>query len=245
MAAIPLLIEQTSPKSWIIEELPDGSSAVLDRATNTVYALDSSAAAALDACQKPVTVSVLTAAMRRRLGKPVTEEIALEAVAELKRTGLVTLSAEIPELENASRRTLLKAAGIAVPVILSLTAADQRAFAAGAGSGTTTTTTTAPASLASISPTSVSCDSEFPATITGLNTHFTNSSVVTFDSLLITAQPGTTSATSATSLNVTMDVGIPGEAGVPNVPNGTQIGVTVTTGSEVVTGTGFVTYTGC
>lgn len=137
-----LFVQQASAKGYILEVLPDGSRAMFDKVTNTVYALDASAAAAFEACQEPVTLSELMEAMRRSLGKAVTEEVAWEAVAELKRSGLVNSSGPTEELRSASRRALLKAAGVAVPVVLSLTAAEQRVFALGAGSGTTTTTAT-------------------------------------------------------------------------------------------------------
>ncbi len=108
------LFQQTSAKGFIVEKLPDGSTAIFDKVTNTVHALDASTAAAFEACHEPVTLSALTAAIEQRLGRPIREETALEAVAELERAGLVTASGATEELRNASRRQLLKAAGVAL-----------------------------------------------------------------------------------------------------------------------------------
>ena len=157
--------------------------------------------------------------------------------AELERAGLVTSSGATQELRNASRRQLLKAAGAALPVVLSLTAAEQRVFAQGAGSGSPV------ALIASISQTSVACDDSYDAvTITGQNTHFSNSSVVSFSPPIIMVS--SVNVTSATSLTVNFYVGISGEDGFPVVPSGTLLDIIVTTGSEVATGTGLVNY-GC
>ena len=41
-----LFVQQASAKGYILEVLPDGSRAMFDKVTNTVYALDASAAAA-------------------------------------------------------------------------------------------------------------------------------------------------------------------------------------------------------
>lgn len=230
-----MVVQQSSAKGYVPEKLPDGSSAIFDRATNAVYALNDTAAAAFDICQKPVTLAVLSDMMRQRLGPAVTVETALEAVAELERAGLVTSSGATQELRNASRRQLLKAAGVALPVVLSLTAAEQRVFAQGAGSGSGV------ASIASISETTVLCDDSYNGvTITGLNTHFTNSSVVSSSPPMLMVS--SVNVTSATSLTVNFYVGISGEDGFPVVSSDSQLDIIVTTGSEVATGTGLVTY---
>jgi hypothetical protein len=228
-----MVIQQTAAKGYVPEKLPDGSWAIFDRATNAVYALNGTAAAAFEFCQKPVTLAVLSDMMRLRLGPAVTVEMALEAVAELERAGLVTSSGATQELRNASRRQLLKVAGVALPVVLSLTAAEQRVFAQSAGSGVAT--------IASISQTSVGCDDSYEGvTITGLNTHFASNSVVSFSPPMIMVN--TVSVTSATSLTVSFYVGISGEGTFPVVPSPTQLTIIVTTGSEVATGSSLVTY---
>jgi hypothetical protein len=76
--------------------------------------------------------------MSRQLNRPVTEELAHEAVDELVAVGLVTVTPG--ERLGTSRRQLLKqAAEVGVPLVLVLTGAEQRAHAQGAGSGPTTT----------------------------------------------------------------------------------------------------------
>ena len=103
-----MLVQQTNSKSRVVEKPPDASTAIFDSVTDTVHALDFSAAAALEACQEPITLSALTDAMRQSLGKAVTEETVLEAVSELQRAGLVTVSGDREELIDTSRRNLLK-----------------------------------------------------------------------------------------------------------------------------------------
>lgn len=127
----------------VTEKLPDGSTAVFNPDSKTVYSLNASAAAAWEACQPKATLSQVAGEMQRVLNAPVSQEIAMEAISQLLEKGLVTTSApQAFQLPVASRRSMLSAiAGVAVPVVLALTVAEQRAFALIAGSGTTTTTT--------------------------------------------------------------------------------------------------------
>ena len=127
----------------IIEALADGSTAVFDTVSQTVHSLNASAAAAFEACREEKTAPQLAHAMEATLGQPVTEDLALAAVSELERAGLVACSGS-RRPEGSSRRSALSfvaAAAAALPVVLSLTVAEQKAYAGGAGSGTTTTTT--------------------------------------------------------------------------------------------------------
>jgi hypothetical protein len=134
----------------ISQKLPDGSMAIFDVARRNVYSLNTSAAAAWEACESAMSLPALAAAMSRRLNAPVTEDVAREAVSELAAAGLVT----VPRTDTAgrSRREMLKqVAGVALPAVLVLTGAEQRAHAQGAGSnpitttpGTTSTPTTSP-----------------------------------------------------------------------------------------------------
>jgi hypothetical protein len=130
-----------SSSDFVVERLPDGSTAVFDRATKTVHSLNASAAAAFEACREPKTVSELAHEMGQALSAPVTDAVALAAAGELEQAGLV-VGTGVPqaEPERASRRAILKAAGVALPVVLSLTAAEQQAHAATAASGAATTT---------------------------------------------------------------------------------------------------------
>jgi Prealbumin-like fold domain/Coenzyme PQQ synthesis protein D (PqqD) len=145
MALLELTIARSGSSELIVQALPDGSAAIFEVATRNVYSLNPSAAAAWEACASPTTLSQLTAAMSRRLNAPVTEDLAHEAVSELVAAGLVSVTPA--ERLGTSRRAMLKHAGAALPVVLALTGAQQRAHAQGAGSGpvaTPLTTTTGP-----------------------------------------------------------------------------------------------------
>jgi hypothetical protein len=138
-----ITVEQINSAALQVENLPDGSTAVFNTATQTIHSLHPIASAAFTACPTKKTLSELVVAMSDLLSRPVTEAEALSAISELEHAGLVAC-AEPPQFVEAasSRRSLLKAAGAAVPLVLSLTALEQSAYAEAAGSGTTTTTTT-------------------------------------------------------------------------------------------------------
>jgi Coenzyme PQQ synthesis protein D (PqqD)/Prealbumin-like fold domain len=128
MASVELEIVRSGSSEFIVQTLPDGSTAIFEVATKNVYSLNPSAAAAWEACASAITLSRLAAEMSRRLNKPVTEDLAHEAVSELVAVGLV--SATPAERLGTSRRAMLKqVAGVALPVVLVLTGAEQRAHA--------------------------------------------------------------------------------------------------------------------
>ena len=195
-----------------MEKLPDGSTVVFDNASGTVHSLNSSAAAAFEACRDSCTVASVARGMSERLDAAVTEDVAWAAISELEAAGLVVCSGSREAAgRGASRRSMLQklaaVSAVGLPVVLSLGAAEQKAFAGGVGSGTTTTTTTttsAPASIPTISPNSVctSAQDQLIFTVTGLNTHFNQATtVVTLtgpNSLVV----GTVTVNSATSLTV-------------------------------------------
>jgi hypothetical protein len=234
-----IVVRQKNFKDLDIENLPDGSTAVFDRVTQTIHSLHPLAAAAFQACREQKTVGELCDAMALTLGKAVSEASALGAIAELERAGLV----ESSELDGASRRSVLtsalKAAGVAVPLVLSLTASEQAVFAANSGSGTTTTTTAAPSATVAINPTTfVGCHSSDDYTITGINTHFNGTSVVTFSIGQLTAA-GNVVAVNATTITLTINNSNTGFFASQLVT------VTVTTGSEVAVGTNILTLETC
>ena len=141
MASVELEIVRSGSSEFIVQALPDGSTAIFEVATKNVYSLNPSAAAAWEACASATTLSRLAAEMSRRLNKPVTEDLAHEAVSELVAVGLV--SATPAERLGTSRRAMLKqVAGVALPVVLVLTGAEQRAHAQTGGSAPVTPTTT-------------------------------------------------------------------------------------------------------
>jgi hypothetical protein len=239
----PGLEVQQTGGNRVVEKLPDGSTAVFDTATNTIHSLNAGAAAAFDACREKTAVAQLMRSMSQALGVPVSEEIALTAIAELERAGLVACSGAAL---GDSRRSILKAlgtaAGVGVPVVLSLTGAEQRLYAAVAGSGTTTTTTTttttaAPPSIASVAPVTLCrLPGPYPYTgiqINGQNTHFSGSSVVTFSVGAVSVAYLTVSNVAAIdATHLTLDVLV--AAFTAPAPPDEQVTVTVTTGSETV-----------
>ena len=145
MASVELEIVRSGSSEFVVQPLPDGSTAIFEVATKNVYSLNQSAAAAWEACASPTTLSRLATEMSRRLSSPVTEDLAHEAVSELVAVGLV--SATPAEQLGTSRRAMLKqVAGVALPVVLVLTGAEQRAHAQSNGSAPIVTTpgTTSP-----------------------------------------------------------------------------------------------------
>ncbi len=133
MASFDLGIARSGSSEFVAQTLPDGSMALFEVATKNVYSLNPSAAAAWEACASATTLSQLAATMSRQLNRPITEDLAHEAVSELVAAGLVSVTPA--DRLGTSRRELLRtAAGVAIPAVLVLTGAQQRAHAQGAGS---------------------------------------------------------------------------------------------------------------
>jgi hypothetical protein len=126
-------IQRTNLCSLVVNELPDGSKIIVDSVNNTMFALNPMAAAAWNACRNPTTLASVTAEMRASLHPQTTEEQARQAVFELAEKNLVTTSGWPPQ---ASRRGVLGSLGAAMllPLVVSLSMAEQRAFAQNAGS---------------------------------------------------------------------------------------------------------------
>jgi len=137
---------QVQSASRVTEKLPDGSIAFLDSETKRVCFLNASAAAAWEACAEEADVPSIASRMQATLGSPVTSEAALAALAKLEENNLVETTGTIDDALLASRRSLLKTVGALggalAPVVLAMTAAEQKAYAQTMGSGTTTTSTT-------------------------------------------------------------------------------------------------------
>jgi hypothetical protein len=133
-------VERISSADLSVEKLPDGSTAIFDAKSKTVYSLNATATAAWEACRDTTTLEEVVETMQASFDPAVTDEIALEALQQLQERGLLTMT-EAPY--GSTRRTALAtAAGVLVPVVLALTAAEQRASAAFVGSGTTPAPTT-------------------------------------------------------------------------------------------------------
>jgi hypothetical protein len=126
-------IQRTNLCSLVVNQLPDGSKIIVDPVNSTVFALNPMAAAAWDACSNPTNLTSVTAEMRASLHPEIAEEQAGQAVFELAEKNLVRVSDSPPQ---TSRRRVLGSLGAAVflPLVVSLTMAEQQAFAQNAGS---------------------------------------------------------------------------------------------------------------
>jgi len=128
-----LNIERIHSNSLTESSLPDGSKVIVDHACERVFALNSTAGAAWEACSKPTTLSGITESMKSTIGPGVTEELAEQAVLELQQQNLVSGPQSLPQ---PGRRKFLMGLGVvALPVVVSLTMGAQRAHALDARSG--------------------------------------------------------------------------------------------------------------
>lgn len=120
-------VERMNPGPLTVNQLPDGSRVIVDQTNETVFALNAMAGAAWDACREPTTLTRVTDTMRRSFDPATTEGLAQEAILQLQDKNLVRTSESLPP---ATRRRFLATLGAAaVPLVVSLTIADQRAYA--------------------------------------------------------------------------------------------------------------------
>jgi hypothetical protein len=126
-------VERVNSDGLIVNRLPDGSRIFTDQQNETVFALNAAAGAAWDACSKPITLAGMANEMRRAYDPHVTDELAGVAVAELREKHLVTTSEELPS--TTRRRLIAGLSAAAIPLVVSLTIADQRAHSVLAYSG--------------------------------------------------------------------------------------------------------------
>ncbi len=118
-------VERVNSDVFNINRLPDGSRIFTDPKSGTVFALNAAAGAAWDACGCPTTLSGVAKEMRRTFDPQVTEELAHEAIAQLREKNLVTTSDVAPS--TTRRRLIAGLSAAAIPLVVSLTIADQRA----------------------------------------------------------------------------------------------------------------------
>jgi hypothetical protein len=124
-------VERTDVHSFVINQLPDGSTIILDSENDRVLALNATAGAAWEACSEPKTLSEVAEHMQSSLGSKITEEIAEESILRLQEQNLVLTSGLRP-----SRRQFMTTLGaVALPVVVALTTGAQRGFADVARSG--------------------------------------------------------------------------------------------------------------
>jgi hypothetical protein len=119
-------IERAHANDLVVTGLPDGSKVIVDSKGEQVHALNATAGAAWDACSDPTTLSKVADRMRSSLDSNVTDEVAEQAILQLEEKKLVTVSGS----PKVSRRQSLAILGaVALPLVVSMTLADQRAFA--------------------------------------------------------------------------------------------------------------------
>ena len=120
-------VERMNSDALVVNRLPDGSRVIVDPENERVLALNATAGAAWDACGGPTTLSRVAEDMQRSFGSGITEELAEEAILQLEEEKLVTTTGSF---SKATRRNFLATLGaVAVPLVVSLTIADQRAHA--------------------------------------------------------------------------------------------------------------------
>ena len=137
-------IERTNSDALVINKLPDGSTVIVDAENEAVFALNSTAGAAWDACSGPTTLAGVTESMQRSFGPGVSEELAEEAILQLHDKKLIKTSGA--PSQSSRRQFITTMSSVALPLVVSLSIAEQRAYALNASS------TPKPAPCASINP---------------------------------------------------------------------------------------------
>jgi hypothetical protein len=126
-------IERKNSNDLVVNGLPDGSRVIVDSANEKVYALNAPAGAAWDACGSGKTLSEVADDMRRTCDPSITDEFAEEAILQLHEKELVKVSSL--SSKTSRRQVLAGLSAVALPLVVSMTMADQRAFAQSARSG--------------------------------------------------------------------------------------------------------------
>lgn len=127
-----MLIERTNSDAFAVNPLPDGSRVIVDSENERVLALNATAGAAWDACTIPTTLSGVTKRMQSSLDPGITEELAEDAILQLQQKGLVKTSRSP---QSTRREFIATLSTVALPLVVALTVAEQRAYASTAQSG--------------------------------------------------------------------------------------------------------------
>jgi hypothetical protein len=126
-------VQRRDTNNLVVSGLPDGSKMIVDSSNEKVFALNPTAGAAWDACSSQTTLAAVAEDMRRTCNPAITDEVAEQAIVQLQEKELVKTSGL---LRNANRRQVLAGLGaVALPLVVSITMSEQRAFAAVANSG--------------------------------------------------------------------------------------------------------------
>jgi Coenzyme PQQ synthesis protein D (PqqD) len=128
------LFSQCEREHLAVEELPDGSIAIFDHRSGSVHSLNASAAAIWRACARGATLADLNTALANHWNTECAEGAA-EAVAGMQELGLIVSDTVLPVAPpDASRRSMLASLAATLPVVLTMTAAEQKGYAQHAGS---------------------------------------------------------------------------------------------------------------
>lgn len=128
-----MLVERTNSDTLVINPLPDGSKVIVDADNERVFALNPTAGAAWDACAAPTTLPRVTKNMQGSLDPTVTEELAEDALLQLQNERLVKISG--PTSQSTRREFIATLSAVALPLVVSLSVTEQRAYADNARSG--------------------------------------------------------------------------------------------------------------
>jgi hypothetical protein len=187
--------KRVQSERWLVERLPDGSAAVFDVETEAAHSLNAAAVAAWEYCDEPVRPDEVARALSEA-GAPVDVHTARQTLERLTQIGLVepTVTADAGVLP---RRAVMRTLAAGVPVILTLTASAQKAFAQGAGSGATTAgaTSTAAPTTSTAAPTTSTTGAPTTTTTTAGPTTTTTAGPTT----TTTAGPTTTTTAGPTT----------------------------------------------
>jgi hypothetical protein len=120
-------VERASNEDLVVNSMPDGSRIIRNSKDETVFALNSTAGAAWDACSSPTTIAGVAEEMRRSFDSNVTDELAEASILELQDKKLATISGS--GLKATRRQLLVGLGAVALPLVVSLTVGEQKAHA--------------------------------------------------------------------------------------------------------------------
>jgi hypothetical protein len=119
-------VERTNSDALVVNKLPDGSTVIVDKENDTVFALNATAGAAWDACSNPTNLAGVTDTLRHTLSPEVNEEFAEEAIRQLQDKNLVKTSSAFSPTRRQFFATL---SAVALPLVVALSIPDQKAYA--------------------------------------------------------------------------------------------------------------------
>ncbi len=135
---------QCTGECLTVERLSDGSMAIVDGRSKSVHSLNPTASLIWDASSQAATIDEIADTIEKNSGQQISSEALQQGLTQLLKANLIEPAGSVAVEEvDLGRRSMLKrataAGAIAIPVVLSLTASEQKAYAYQALSGTTTT----------------------------------------------------------------------------------------------------------